>query len=853
MKKFVMAVVLMLVVACTPTKVPDMVVEKGVSLELAEYRKATISKINYALHLTISEAQNEGILTRETVTLTLSDTSQDLQLDFMAEENSITSVVVNGAVQTIVHKNEHLVIDRSALKVGENTVNIKFWAGDTSLNRNPEFLYTIFVPDRARTAFPIFDQPNLKATYDLTLDLPKGWVSIANGPLKELVRSDTRDVFKFEKSDLIPTYLFTFVAGKFEVITRNVDGVDMTMLHRETDEAKVARNLDEIFKLHKASLDWLEDYTGIPYPFKKFGFALIPSFQFGGMEHVGAIHYRASSLFLDEDPSTPRQLGRASLIAHETAHMWFGDLVTMDWFNDVWTKEVFANFMASKIVNPSFPDVDHDLNFLLRSYPSAYSVDRTEGANPIRQYLPNLNEAGTMYGAIIYNKAPVMMMQLEMLVGKETFQKGMQEYLKTYAFGNATWPNLVGILDKLTDEDLIKWSEVWVNTAGRPHFIIDQTGERGEKIKVSQIDPTDKGRVWPQSFTIAGENDPKMTTLVNQNATHVDVVADGVTVGFDNLLINANGKGYGLFPDAKFFVEELWARLSDVQKGAAFVGLYEQLLENTTEIRPDEFLEIAVRVLNVETNPLLVRHVLNRITGVYWTLISVDDRQAWSQDLEAVLWAKMIKAENPAMKKMYYGAFRNVALGEMALGQLKNIWTKTETPEGLKLNEQDYINLAAELAIKIPAEANDIIETQLMAIKNPDRKRRFDFILPALSPDTALRDGFILSLGHENNRQIESWVLGALGYIHHPLRIEQSEKYIAHGLELMTEIQITGDIFFPGRWMGVILGNHRSDAGVATVRDFLAAQPDYNHQMKLKILQSADPMFRANAILKGAR
>ena len=165
------------------------------------------------------------------------------------------------------------------------------------------------------------------------------------------------------------------------------------------------------------------------------------------MEHVGAIQYRASSLFLDEAPSETRLLGRAGLIAHETAHMWFGNLVTMEWFNDVWTKEVFATFMAGKMVNPSFPDVNHDLNFLVRQYPRAYSVDRTEGANPIRQHLPNLNEAGQMYGAIIYNKAPIMMRKLEKVIGEELFREGIQEYLESYAFDNATWPALIEILD----------------------------------------------------------------------------------------------------------------------------------------------------------------------------------------------------------------------------------------------------------------------------------------------------------------------------------------------------------------------------------------------------------------------
>ena len=134
---------------------------------------------------------------------------------------------------------------------------------------------------------------------------------------------------------------------------------------------------------------------------------------------------------LDESATQDQMLGRASVIAHETAHMWFGDLVTMRWFSDVWMKEVFANFMAAKIVNPSFPAINHELRFLLAYYPAAYDVDRTAGTNEIRQPLANLDDAGTLYGAIIYQKAPIVMRQLETLMGADAFRDGLREYLKT--------------------------------------------------------------------------------------------------------------------------------------------------------------------------------------------------------------------------------------------------------------------------------------------------------------------------------------------------------------------------------------------------------------------------------------
>jgi aminopeptidase N len=183
------------------------------------------------------------------------------------------------------------------------------------------------------------------------------------------------------------------------------------------------------------------------------------------MEHTSAIQYRESSLFLDKNATQLQELSRAKLIAHETAHMWFGNLVTMNWFNDVWMKEVFANFMADKIVNPLFSNINHDLQFLTAHYPRAFSVDRTKGSNAIRQELNNLENAGSLYGSIIYNKAPIMMRQLELLLGEESFRTGIQTYIKTYANKNVDWNDLVLILDKKTKLDLEQWSDVWVNSA----------------------------------------------------------------------------------------------------------------------------------------------------------------------------------------------------------------------------------------------------------------------------------------------------------------------------------------------------------------------------------------------------
>ena len=225
----------------------------------------------------------------------------------------------------------------------------------------------------------------------------------------------------------------------------------------------------------------------------------------------------------------------------------------MPWFDDVWTKEVFANFMAAKIVHPSFPEVNHDLRFFLAHHDTAYSVDRTVGANPIRQPLENLKEAGSLYGPIIYQKAPIVMRQLELLVGETPLRDGLREYLETFRYGNAAWPDLIAILDGRSEVDLAAWSRVWVEEPGRPLVttqVLDDGTGRMQRLVVSQEDPYGRGRIWPQQLELLVAYDDA------DSAVRVPVRLAGSTAFVDDLtgrprpsfvLPNATGVKYGRF------------------------------------------------------------------------------------------------------------------------------------------------------------------------------------------------------------------------------------------------------------------------------------------------------------------
>ncbi|MDP6051537.1 MAG: M1 family aminopeptidase, partial [Candidatus Latescibacteria bacterium] len=677
---------------------------------------------------------------------------------------------------------------------------------------------------------------------------------VSNGALDEEMKEETGRLFRFKETKPISTYLFAFAAGVFRTETAERNGRSMTMYHRETDVEKVNRNKDTVFDLHASALTWLEDYTDIPYPFAKFDFVLIPGFQYGGMEHPGAIFYRDTGLLLDESATKNRFLGRAGVISHETAHMWFGDLVTMNWFDDVWTKEVFANFMAAKIVNPSFPEINHDLRFLLRYYPSAYGVDRTDGANPIRQPLENLNMAGTLYGAIIYQKAPIVMKHLELLVGEDTFRLGMRTYLDRFKFANATWPDLIDILDRLSDEDLKTWSRVWVEEPGRPIIETDirfNDEDMIEELRLMQTDPLKRDRLWNQRLSVLlayPDQDRILAGHLNASST---IIPGAVNLSKpDYILPNGRGLAYGYFkldPDSRTYLLNHLPELDDpVRRGIAWMTLWEDMLYGHTT--PDDLIDLGLRALNREKDELNIQRVLSSLSGAYWKYLLPDRRMALASDLEDVLWKRMDRAAASSLKAAFFNTLRSVTLTKEGLARLHDIWAQNETIAGLKLSERDYIGMAAGLVLRGVSAPDQILKTQQERIQNPDRISRFAFVMPALSADPEVRNAFFTSLFEEKNRAREPWVLEALRYIHHPLRARSSESYIRPGLDLLEEIQRTGDIFFPKGWLDATLGGHQTETAADIVRGFLADHPDYPPRLRAKILQSADTLFRAARI-----
>ena len=787
--------------------------EPGVSRQLAQERARRVSDVGYKLHFSIPTLLQEKVRGRAEIRFKLTDAADDMWLDFCGDVVDKT-MTINGKHVDTHWANQHILLSRYSLSKGENRVEISFTSADKSLNRHADFLYTLFVPANARSVFPCFDQPDLKALFAVDLDMPQGWTSLTS-----------------DSTHLLPTYLFSFVAGKFQRQTVVRDGRELTALYRETDPKKVAQ-LDKCFDEAALSLRWLETYTGIPYPFSRDGFVVLPGYQFGGMEHPGAIQFTDREIFLGEKPTPDEELTRLELIAHETSHMWFGDLVTMRWFNDVWTKEVFANFLASKISREQFPDINHDLNFLKAYQMRALSTDRTPGTHPIQQPLDNLRDAGLLYGNIIYDKAPVMMRKLEQLMGAEAFRRGLQAYLRCFAYSNATWDDLIALLDGVAPQaDLNAFSEVWVKQKGLPDITCRSVAEG---VEVKQRDRYGRGLVWPQQFGVAVAVRDSLVNVVDTLTDTLSVVK--VPSRSDITIPNYDGSGYGRFlysQEQIRYLMERFDKLPDLNRMAALMNLYENFLDH--RISPEEYFEFIRRELTGERNALVASTMARQLAAVKW-YSKGDGRHA----IDRFQWSLCQHHPLTSLRLQVLRSLGTTVTDSLTMRQVRDLWSAHSDS---LLTEHDYTQMAYHLALLSPSESSVILTRQRERLHTADERNEFDYVSRGCTPDTVEQRRLFYSLVPSEGRRVEPWARQLLALLCDESRETQANTYLRPGLDALLSIQQSSDIFFPGYWLGSLLGDHHSVEAQSIVREWIDSHVDYPATLLNKVKEQAYPLL----------
>ncbi|WP_438293801.1 aminopeptidase N [Streptomyces sp. HUAS TT7] len=457
--------------------------------EEAQRRAALLTVDSYEIELDLSGAQEGGTYRSvATVRFDSAEAGAETFIDLVAP--TVHEVVLNGTALDAAAVFHDSRIALAGLEAGPNVLRVvadcAYTNSGEGLHRfvdpvdQQAYLYTQFeVPD-ARRVFASFEQPDLKATFQFTVKAPTGWTVISNSPTPE----PKDDLWVFEPTPRISTYITALIVGPYHSVHSSYEGpAGQTVPLGIYCRPSLAEFLDadEIFAVTRQGFDWFQEKFDYAYPFAKYDQLFVPEFNAGAMENAGAVTFRDQYVFRSKVTDAAYER-RAETILHELAHMWFGDLVTMEWWNDLWLNESFATYtsVACQAYAPGSKWPNAWTTFANSEKTWAYRQDQLPSTHPIMAEINDLEDVLVNFDGITYAKGASVLKQLVAYVGMDEFFQGVQAYFKAHAFGNTRLPDLLGALEKTSGRDLKTWSKAWLETAGinvlRPEIAVDASG-----------------------------------------------------------------------------------------------------------------------------------------------------------------------------------------------------------------------------------------------------------------------------------------------------------------------------------------------------------------------------------------
>ncbi|MFE2938879.1 aminopeptidase N [Streptomyces sp. NPDC059255] len=456
--------------------------------EEAQQRARLLSVDSYGIDLDLSGAQEGGTFRSvTTVRFRSAEAGAETFIDLVAP--AVHEVVLNGTALDTAAVFADSRIALKELHEGPNELTVVAECAYTNTGEGlhrfvdpvdeQAYLYTQFeVPD-ARRVFASFEQPDLKATFQFTVKAPEGWTVISNSPTPE-----PRDhTWVFEPTPRISSYITALIAGPYHSVHSSYekDGQSVPLGIYCRPSLAEYLDADAIFEVTRQGFDWFQEKFDYAYPFAKYDQLFVPEFNAGAMENAGAVTIRDQYVFRSKVTDAAYET-RAETILHELAHMWFGDLVTMEWWNDLWLNESFATYtsIACQAYAPGSRWPHSWTTFANSMKTWAYRQDQLPSTHPIMAEIRDLDDVLVNFDGITYAKGASVLKQLVAYVGQDEFFKGVQAYFKAHAYGNTRLSDLLGALEETSGRDLKTWSRAWLETAGinilRPEIELDEAG-----------------------------------------------------------------------------------------------------------------------------------------------------------------------------------------------------------------------------------------------------------------------------------------------------------------------------------------------------------------------------------------
>ena len=497
-----------------------------------------------------------------------------------SKELEIKSIVMDGKKADFSYgENDALIITHPDINSGEHLIFITYSGKITDSMHGlypcyfehdgikKELLATQFESHHAREVFPCIDEPAAKATFDVTLTTENNITVLGNMPVKNQKIEDDKLVTEFETTPIMSSYLLAWVVGEMHKKTAfTKGGVEVNIW---ATPAQSSESLDFALNIATRSIDFFNEYFGTPYPLPKSDHVALPDFSSGAMENWGLITYREIALLAD--PTTTSISSKhyiATVIAHELSHQWFGNLVTMEWWNDLWLNESFASLVEYTAVNALEPSWNVWLDFASSESSIALRRDSLDGVQPVQTDVNHPDEIGTLFdGAIVYAKGARLLQMLQHYIGDDAFQAGLRIYFKEYAYKNTVAADLWACFSKVSNKDIAGFMDQWIS---KPGFPVLHASRKDDKIYLNQermasrlTSPSDY--LWPITLNSNNSDMPKLfdtkEMVVNSKST-------------SPLRFNINNKAHFITHYSK--------------------GLFSQIIEqiNNDELQPIDRLQI---------------------------------------------------------------------------------------------------------------------------------------------------------------------------------------------------------------------------------------------------------------------
>ncbi len=466
-------------------------IDANLTQKAAEARARQVSAVNYALDVQLSDLGETFEGTVE-IRFAFHPIGQDLRIDFA--EGTVLSLAVNGDAKQYRYDSEAVYVAEEHLKPDqENTVTLRYrhaYSRDgNGLYRYQDpvdkevYLYTHFEPFAANRFFPCFDQPDLKASYKLSVTAPASWTVVSSLREKTVVDQGAQKRWTFPETLRFSTYLFALHAGPFHIWEDSKFRYPLRLMARKSLAKRVAA--EEWLDVTRRGFDFFDQTFASPYPFSKYDQVAVPDFNAGAMENVAAVTF--SERFLVEGKRTKSQReSLAGTVLHEMAHMWFGNLVTMRWWNDLWLNESFATY-ASSLAQAQVPGYENTWLSFARGKLRAYLADQSVTTHPIVAEVPDIQTAETNFDGITYAKGGAFLRQLHYVIGDAAFTEGLRLYFRKHAFSNTEVSDLIAAMEEGAKRPLKAFAESWLQTAGPNTLLVEKTCEKGRLLRLDLL------------------------------------------------------------------------------------------------------------------------------------------------------------------------------------------------------------------------------------------------------------------------------------------------------------------------------------------------------------------------------